>query len=74
MKLTEGERARLLARLAADSDAGTKERFEWRFVRQAFSDHLVWAYAFLFHGFACVSLQLSAHLCLHGAVDLCYTH
>lgn len=51
-QLTEPERARLLERLAADSDAGRKETFQWVFVRQAFTDHIVWAYAFLFHGFA----------------------
>ncbi|TDL17873.1 MFS general substrate transporter [Rickenella mellea] len=60
--LTEPERARLLARLAADSDAGHHEKFEWFFVRQAFGDHLVWAYAFLFHGFAFVLYSLSLFL------------
>ncbi|KZS90534.1 MFS general substrate transporter [Sistotremastrum niveocremeum HHB9708] len=60
--LTEPERARLLARLAADSDAGSYETFEWRYVREAFGDHLVWAYAFLFHGFAFVLYSLSLFL------------
>jgi len=60
--LTEAERSRLLARLRADSDAGFNEKFEWRLVRQAFSDHLVWAYAFLFHGFAFVLYSLSLFL------------
>ncbi|KAI0700161.1 major facilitator superfamily domain-containing protein [Cytidiella melzeri] len=57
--LTEAERSRLLARLAADSDAANKEKFEWVYVRQAFTDHLVWGYALLFHGFAFVLYTLS---------------
>ncbi|KAJ7505302.1 major facilitator superfamily domain-containing protein [Mycena galericulata] len=57
--LTEAERARLLARLSADSDAAHEEKFEWFFVFQAFKDHLVWAYALLFHGFAFVLYSLS---------------
>ncbi|KAJ7672731.1 major facilitator superfamily domain-containing protein [Mycena rosella] len=60
--LTETERARLLARLAADSDAARQEKFEWFFVWQAFTDHLVWAYALLFHGFAFVLYSLSLFL------------
>ncbi|KIM77228.1 hypothetical protein PILCRDRAFT_12219 [Piloderma croceum F 1598] len=60
--LTESERERLLARLQADSDAGKQEQFKWFFVRQAFTDHLVWAYALLFHGFAFVLYSLSLFL------------
>ncbi|KAJ7288331.1 major facilitator superfamily domain-containing protein [Mycena rebaudengoi] len=60
--LTEPERARLLARLQADSDAGNHEPFEWFFVFQAFKDHLVWGYALLFHGFAFVLYSLSLFL------------
>ncbi|KAJ7761491.1 major facilitator superfamily domain-containing protein [Mycena maculata] len=60
--LTEDERARLLARLKADSDAAREEKFEWFFVFQAFTDHLVWAYALLFHGFAFVLYSLSLFL------------
>lgn len=60
--LTESERKRLLARLDADSDAALIERFEWVYVRQALTDHLVWAYAFLFHGFAFVLYSLSLFL------------
>ncbi|KAK7056771.1 hypothetical protein VNI00_002488 [Paramarasmius palmivorus] len=57
--LTEPERERLLARLREDSDAANKEEFDWLFVRQAVKDHLVWGYAFLFHGFAFVLYSLS---------------
>ncbi|KAF8895519.1 major facilitator superfamily domain-containing protein [Infundibulicybe gibba] len=60
--LTETERERLLSRLRADSDAANEEKFEWYFVRQAFTDHLVWAYALLFHGFAFVLYSLSLFL------------
>ncbi|KAJ7604012.1 major facilitator superfamily domain-containing protein [Roridomyces roridus] len=60
--LTERERTRLLERLNADSDAGRQEAFEWFFVRQALTDHLVWAYALLFHGFAFVLYSLSLFL------------
>ncbi|KAJ7675802.1 major facilitator superfamily domain-containing protein [Mycena polygramma] len=60
--LTEPERARLLARLHADSDSARVEKFEWYFVFQAFTDHLVWAYALLFHGFAFVLYSLSLFL------------
>ncbi|RDB17850.1 hypothetical protein Hypma_000772 [Hypsizygus marmoreus] len=60
--LTEAERERLLARLKADSDAGEHEEFEWFYVFQAFKDHLVWAYALLFHGFAFVLYSLSLFL------------
>lgn len=57
--LTEYERTRLLNRLKADSDAGEKERFRRRYVLQAFADHLVWAYALLFHGFSFAQYSLS---------------
>ncbi|KAF7346346.1 MFS general substrate transporter [Mycena sanguinolenta] len=60
--LTETERARLLARLKFDSDSAREEKFEWFFVFQAFTDHLVWAYALLFHGFAFVLYSLSLFL------------
>ncbi|KAF8903161.1 major facilitator superfamily domain-containing protein [Gymnopilus junonius] len=60
--LTESEKARLILRLKADSDAGLVEHFEWGYVRQAVTDHLVWAYAFLFHGFAFVLYSLSLFL------------
>ncbi|GLB38315.1 putative MFS general substrate transporter [Lyophyllum shimeji] len=60
--LTEAERARLRVRLKADSDAGEKEQFDWCYVRQAFTDHLVWGYAVLFHGFAFVLYSLSLFL------------
>ncbi|KAJ6508815.1 major facilitator superfamily domain-containing protein [Mycena sanguinolenta] len=60
--LTESERARLLARLKFDSDSSRIEKFEWFFVFQAFTDHLVWAYAMLFHGFAFVLYSLSLFL------------
>ncbi|KAF8123081.1 major facilitator superfamily domain-containing protein, partial [Mycena galopus ATCC 62051] len=60
--LTETERARLVARLEYDSDAAHEEKFEWFFVFQAFTDHLVWAYALLFHGFAFVLYSLSLFL------------
>lgn len=57
--LDDDERSRLLERLKADSDAGHDERFKWYYVRQAVSDHLVWGYAFLFHGFSFVLYTLS---------------
>ncbi|TFK24972.1 MFS general substrate transporter [Coprinopsis marcescibilis] len=57
--LTTSEKARLLARLDADSDAALIEKFEWVYVRQAVTDHLVWGYAMLFHGFAFVLYSLS---------------
>ncbi|KAF8904218.1 major facilitator superfamily domain-containing protein [Mucidula mucida] len=57
--LTDDERSRLLKRLSEDSDAGKKETFEWLYVRQALTDHLVWGYALLFHGFAFVLYSLS---------------
>jgi len=50
--LTEEERGRLIEKLQADSDAGTDQSFQWSSVQSAFEDHLVWAYAFLFHGFS----------------------
>jgi len=60
--LTVAERERLLARLAADSDAGRDEKFSWASVREAFSDHLVWAYCLLFHGFSFVLYSFSLFL------------
>ncbi|KAG9227577.1 hypothetical protein PTI98_011134 [Pleurotus ostreatus] len=60
--LTDSERERLLERLRADSDAGDNEKFEWYYVRQAWTDHLCWAYALLFHGFAFVLYSLSLFL------------
>ncbi|KIJ64455.1 hypothetical protein HYDPIDRAFT_90046 [Hydnomerulius pinastri MD-312] len=60
--LTEEERNRLLERLLADSDAGSNQSFQWSSVRSAFEDHLVWAYAFLFHGFSFVLYSLSFFL------------
>ncbi|KZV74541.1 MFS general substrate transporter [Peniophora sp. CONT] len=57
--LTEDERARLLARLASDSDAGKQETFSWHGVRQAFTDPLVYGYCFLFHGYAFALYTLS---------------
>ncbi|KAF9452888.1 MFS general substrate transporter [Macrolepiota fuliginosa MF-IS2] len=60
--LTEPERERLLERLNADSDAGLIEKFEWIYAKQAVTDHLVWAYALLFHGFAFVLYSLSLFL------------
>ncbi|KAG1742389.1 major facilitator superfamily domain-containing protein [Suillus paluster] len=60
--LSEAEKTRLLDRLRADSDAGTDQAFKWSSVRDAFSDHLVWAYAFLFHGFSFVLYSLSLFL------------
>ncbi|THH16559.1 hypothetical protein EW146_g4101 [Bondarzewia mesenterica] len=50
------------ALLAADSDAAHLEKFSWVYVRQAFTDHLVWGYALLFHGFAFVLYTLSLFL------------
>ena len=58
-KLTEPERAQLLNRLKSDSDSADKEPFQWQYVRQALTDHLVWAYAFLYHGFSFVLYSLS---------------
>ncbi|KAJ8596566.1 MFS general substrate transporter [Rhizopogon salebrosus TDB-379] len=60
--LSEDDKARLLDRLQADSDAGTDQAFKWTSVQDAFSDHLVWAYAFLFHGFSFVLYSLSFFL------------
>jgi hypothetical protein len=51
-----------LERLDADSDAGLIEKFEWTYVRQALTDHLVWGYALLFHGFAFVLYSYSLFL------------
>lgn len=58
-QLTDSEKTRLLARLNADSDAALVEKFDWVYAKQALSDHLVWGYAFLFHGFAFVLYSLS---------------
>ncbi|KAG2155835.1 major facilitator superfamily domain-containing protein [Suillus bovinus] len=60
--LSETEKTRLLDRLRADSDAGTDQAFKWSSVGDAFSDHLVWAYAFLFHGFSFVLYSFSFFL------------
>ncbi|CAA7261574.1 unnamed protein product [Cyclocybe aegerita] len=60
--LSPSEKERLFQRLNADSDAALIERFEWVYVRQALTDHLVWAYALLFHGFAFVLYSLSLFL------------
>ncbi|PPQ84437.1 hypothetical protein CVT24_009821 [Panaeolus cyanescens] len=60
--LTPSEKERLFKRLNADSDAALIEKFEWVYVRQALTDHLVWGYAFLFHGFAFVLYSLSLFL------------
>ncbi|KAF4617158.1 hypothetical protein D9613_005941 [Agrocybe pediades] len=60
--LTESEKTRLFQRLNADSDAALIEKFEWVYVRQALTDHLVWGYAFLFHGYAFVLYSLSLFL------------
>ncbi|KAF8555229.1 MFS general substrate transporter [Imleria badia] len=60
--LTEEERHRLIEKLQADSDAGTEQSFQWSSVRSAFEDHLVWAYAFLFHGFSFVLYSFSFFL------------
>lgn len=59
--LTPGEKERLLERSKHDS-AGVSEQFKWKYVRQALGDHLVWAYALLFHGFAFVLYSLSLFL------------
>ncbi|KAJ4482056.1 major facilitator superfamily domain-containing protein [Lentinula aciculospora] len=50
--LDESERERLLFRLDNDTDPAHKEPFQWFYVKQAFTDHLVWGYALLFHGYA----------------------
>ncbi|KAJ3530566.1 hypothetical protein NMY22_g8524 [Coprinellus aureogranulatus] len=57
--LTPSEKERLLQRLDADSDAALIEKFQWKYVKQALLDHLVWGYAALFHGFAFVLYSLS---------------
>ncbi|KAF9483531.1 MFS general substrate transporter [Pholiota conissans] len=61
-KFVYSEKKRLSERLDADSDAGLIEKFEWKYVRQALTDHLVWGYAFLFHGFAFVLYSYSLFL------------
>ncbi|KAJ3715352.1 major facilitator superfamily domain-containing protein [Lentinula raphanica] len=48
--LTEPQRNRLLSRLDSDTDPAHIEPFQWVHVKQAFTDRLVWGYAFLFHG------------------------
>ncbi|KAG8214481.1 major facilitator superfamily domain-containing protein [Butyriboletus roseoflavus] len=60
--LREEERNRLIEKLQADSDAGMNQLFQWSSVRSAFEDHLVWAYAFLFHGFSFVLYSFSFFL------------
>jgi len=60
--LTEPERDRLLSRLDRDSDPGDREPFQWVYVKQAFTDHFVWCYALLFHGYAFVLYSLSLFL------------
>jgi len=60
--LTEPERDRLLSRLERDSDPGDQEPFQWVYVKQAFTDHFVWCYALLFHGYAFVLYSLSLFL------------
>ncbi|KAI6122492.1 major facilitator superfamily domain-containing protein [Pisolithus croceorrhizus] len=55
-------RVHLLKWLRVDSDAGTNQTFQWSSVGQAFGDHLVWAYPFLFHGFSFVLYSLSLFL------------
>ncbi|TFK52616.1 MFS general substrate transporter [Heliocybe sulcata] len=60
--LTVTEREHLLARLREDSDAGNHEQFHWSFVRQALTDHVVWGYALLFHGFSFALYTLSLFL------------
>ncbi|KIK52049.1 hypothetical protein GYMLUDRAFT_50119 [Collybiopsis luxurians FD-317 M1] len=57
--LTEPERKRLLFRLEAESDPAHREAFQWKYVRHAFTDHLVWGYAMLFHGYAFALYSLS---------------
>ncbi|KAJ3769986.1 major facilitator superfamily domain-containing protein [Lentinula raphanica] len=57
--LTEPQRNRLLSRLDLDTDPAHIEPFQWVYVKQAFTDHLVWAYAFLFHGYAFALYSLS---------------
>jgi len=59
--LTTEEKVRLLQRLKYDS-AGATEKFEWKYVKQALTDHLVWGYAMLFHGFSFVLYSLSLFL------------
>jgi len=51
-----------LARLDKDSDPAHKESFQWVYVKQAFTDHIVWCYALLFHGYAFVLYSLSLFL------------
>ncbi|KAJ3910484.1 major facilitator superfamily domain-containing protein [Lentinula edodes] len=57
--LTEPEREHLLSKLDADTDPAHKEPFQWVYVKQAFTDHLVWGYALLFHGYAFALYSLS---------------
>ncbi|KAJ4491464.1 major facilitator superfamily domain-containing protein [Lentinula edodes] len=57
--LTELEREHLLSKLDGDTDPAHKEPFQWVYVKQAFTDHLVWGYALLFHGYAFTLYSLS---------------
>jgi len=60
--LTESERERLMILLEHDSDPADREPFDWFYVKQAFTDHFVWAYALLFHGYAFALYSLSLFL------------
>lgn len=60
--LTARDKEILLTRLALDSDSADLEPFEWKGVFAAFKDHLVIAYALLFHGFAFPLYSLSLFL------------
>jgi MFS family permease len=60
--LTKPEREHLLSRLDKDSDPAHQEPFQWVYVKQAFTDHIVWSYALLFHGYAFVLYSLSLFL------------
>ncbi|KAF5385636.1 hypothetical protein D9757_005518 [Collybiopsis confluens] len=60
--LTESERKRLLFRLENESDPAHREPFQWKYVKSAFTDRFVWAYAMLFHGYAFVLYSLSLFL------------
>ncbi|KAF8577535.1 MFS general substrate transporter [Ramaria rubella] len=60
--LDESEREQLLTRLRRDADGGDIEPFNWRGVRQALSDPLVYLYALLFHGSAFTLYSISLFL------------
>ncbi|KAE9395083.1 MFS general substrate transporter [Gymnopus androsaceus JB14] len=60
--LTELERERLLSRLGKDTDPAHREPFQWVYVKHAFTDHLVWGYAMLFHGYVFVLSSFSIFL------------